>query len=89
MDKGIFGGGETTALSWSQFQRFIERACRRPDGIVRGIRWIVRQKVSQLYIKTIKREPVGRFPPRPRLRVAQTGLFMADFMAVDRKFRPR
>lgn len=42
------------------------------------------QKVSQLYIKTIKREATGGFPPRPRLGQAFVPRFCVP---VDRKFR--
>lgn len=82
-DEGIFGGEETWAYRGRNSNDPSNAPADVQTRIVRGIRRPVSQKVSQLYIKTIKREATAGFPPRPRLAQASC----PDFMPVDRKFR--
>lgn len=82
-DEGIFRGEETRAYRGRNSNDPSNAPADVQTRIVRGIWRPVLQKVSQLYIKTIKREATAGFPPRPRLGQPSC----PDFMPVDRKFR--
>lgn len=82
-DEGIFRGEETRAYRGRNSNDPSNAPADVQTRIVRGIRRPLLQKVSQLYIKTIKREATAGFPPRPRLGQPSC----PDFMPVDRKFR--
>lgn len=74
-------------LSRSQFQRSIERGCRRPadENSSRDPAARLAKSVPIIYKDNKTRGGTGGFPPRPRLGQASC----PDFMPVDRKFRNR